>query len=169
MILTKERKRRTPTRQDWLMSSTMLDAALQSIENKIKINRKYDVPYVAGYSENGKTIYIDRHLPKVLKINNKKVPIDRYLIMHEAVEKTLIDQLGLHYQFAHQIALRVEEAAVRADKVSWREYNNQLMKYIKKIGDENLTRLPKNLDLKPYHDEHDTTLLKRMQKLIAKK
>jgi hypothetical protein len=30
------------------------------------------------------------------------------------VEKTLIDQLGLHYLHAHQIASRAEQAAVRA-------------------------------------------------------
>jgi hypothetical protein len=78
------------------------------------------------------------------------------------VEKTLIDQLGLHYQHAHQIATRAEEAAVRADRVSWRAYDRFMQKYVKEMGDERLTRVPENLDLKPYRDEHDVDLLKSM-------
>jgi hypothetical protein len=29
-----------------------------------KISHDYDVPYIAGYSEDGKTVFIDRHLPR---------------------------------------------------------------------------------------------------------
>ncbi len=35
-------------------------------------------------------------------------------------------------------------------------------KYVKTIGDERLTKVPKDLDLKPYRDEHDDDLLRRM-------
>jgi hypothetical protein len=34
-----------------------------------------------------------------------------YLILHEEVEKTLIEQLNLHYLHAHQIATRVPPAS----------------------------------------------------------
>jgi hypothetical protein len=27
------------------------------------VNHEYDIPYIAGYSVDGKTIFIDRHLP----------------------------------------------------------------------------------------------------------
>jgi hypothetical protein len=86
--------------------------------------------------------------------------------MHEEVEKTLIDQLGLHYLHAHQIATRAEEAAVRAERISWRAYDRFMQKYVKSVGDESLKKVPKDLDLKPYRDYHDWDLMQRMEKAI---
>jgi hypothetical protein len=37
-----------------------------------------------------------------------------------------------------------------------------MQKYVKRIGDERLTKVPKDLDLKPYRDEHDDDVLRRM-------
>ena len=153
--------------RDWVVSHVMLDLALESIWGKIKINRDYDIPYLAGYSQDGKTIYIDRHLPTSFVLKDRVIKTDRYLILHEAVEKTLIDELGLHYQFAHQIALRAEQAAVRADKVSWKAYDWNMQAYIKEAGDERLEKVPADLDLKPYQDEHDKILLKRIKESIS--
>jgi len=141
----------------------MLDRALDAILRRVKLHRGYDIPYLAGYSRDGKTIYIDRHLPQTFTYRGKKVAVDRYLILHESVEKTLIDQLGLHYLHAHQIATRAEEAAVRADRISWRAYDHFMQQYVKKVGSEELKRVPRNLDLTPYRDEHDRDLLMRLQ------
>ena len=158
------RKLRLP---DWFVSSLMLDRALDAILRRIRLDRSHDVPYLAGYNRNGKIIYIDRHLPKTFTYRGKKVAVDRYLVMHEAVEKTLIDELDLHYQHAHQIATRAEEAAVRADRISWRAYDRFMQRYIKTAASERLTRVPRDLDLKPYRDEHDRDLLVRLQRAEA--
>ena len=100
---------------EWYVSSLMMDRALDAICRRVKkLDRKHDIPYLAGYSLDGKTIYIDRHMPQIFKFRGRKIDTDRFLILHEEVEKTLIDQLGLHYLHAHQIATRAEEAAVRA-------------------------------------------------------
>jgi hypothetical protein len=148
---------------DTYVSSLMLDRALDAIARRIgSIDRSHDIPYLAGYSTDGKRIYIDRHLPRSFAYKGRMIEIDRYLLLHEEVEKTLIDQLGLHYQHAHQIATRAEEAAVRADGVSWRAYDQFMQRYVKQVGDERLTRLPADLDLKPYRDEHDFELMRRM-------
>jgi hypothetical protein len=148
----------------------MLDRALDAILRRVqKLDRTHDIPYLAGYSVDGKTIYIDRHLPRTMAHKGRKVEVDRYLIMHEEVEKTLIDQLGLHYLHAHQIATRAEEAAVRADGILWRDYDRFMQKYVKHIGDERLTKVPADLDLKPYRDEHDLDLIKRMRKALTKR
>jgi hypothetical protein len=40
--------------------------------------------------------------------------------------------------------------------------------YVKKMGDERLTKVPDDLDLKPYRDEHDKELLERMAASVAK-
>jgi hypothetical protein len=155
---------------DWYVSSLMLDRALDAILRRVKkLDRTHDVPYLAGYSQDGQTIYIDRHLPTTMICKGRKVEVDRYLIMHEEVEKTLIDQLGLHYLHAHQIATRAEEAAVRAEGIVWRDYDRFMQKYVKHIGDERLQKVPADLDLKPYRDEHDFELIQRMQKALTRR
>jgi hypothetical protein len=141
----------------------MLDRAINAIARRVgTIDRNHDIPYLAGYSLDGKRIYIDRHLPESFLYKGRKIAVDRYLLLHEEVEKTLIDQLDLHYQHAHQIATRAEEAAVRAEGVSWRAYDRFMQTYVKRMGDERLTKLPPDLDLKPYRDEHDYDLMRRM-------
>jgi hypothetical protein len=148
---------------DWYVSALMLDRALDAILRRVKkLDREHDIPYLAGYSKDGKTIYIDRHLPKSFSFRGRKVEVDRFLILHEEVEKTLIDQLGLHYLHAHQIATRAEEAAVNAERVTWKAYDRFMQKYVKSIGDERLAKVPADLDLKPYRDYHDYELLQRM-------
>lgn len=148
---------------EWYVSSLMMDRALDAVVRRVKkLDRAHDVPYLAGYSLDGKTIYIDRHMPRAFRFRGRSVETDRFLILHEEVEKTLIDQLGLHYLHAHQIATRAEQASVRAAGISWRDYDRFMQKYVKTIGDERLTKIPKDLDLKPYRDEHDDDLLRRM-------
>ncbi|GFZ95158.1 hypothetical protein [Dyella caseinilytica] len=149
---------------DWYISSLMLDRALDAILRRVKkLDRKHDIPYLAGYSQDGKTIYIDRHLPESFTFRGRTVEVDRFLILHEEVEKTLIDQLDLHYLHAHQIATRAEEAAVHAHGVTWKAYDRFMQKYVKSIGDERLSKVPVDLDLKPYRDYHDYDLLRQME------
>ena len=50
---------------EWYVSSLMMDRALDAICRRVKkLDRSHDIPYLAGYSLDGKTIYIDRHLPR---------------------------------------------------------------------------------------------------------
>jgi hypothetical protein len=147
----------------------MMDRALDAVVRRVKnFDRKHDIPYVAGYSLDGKTIYIDRHMPKSFKFGGRTIETDRYLMLHEEVEKTLIDQLGLHYLHAHQIATRAEQAAVRAAGISWRAYDRFMQKNVKRDGDERLSKVPADLDTKPYRDEHDYDLLRRMMAAVEK-
>jgi hypothetical protein len=172
-VTSKRRKSKTAQaassgRNDTLVSADMLDHAVETIMKKTHLDRTWDIPYLAGYSRNGRNIYIDRHLPKSFVTKGRRVNIDQFLILHEAVEKALLNRLGLVYQHAHQIALRAEEAAVRAAGVSWREYDRFMQKYIKEVEDERLTRIPLDLDIKPYRDEHDFAVLKAMLSAIRK-
>lgn len=149
--------------EDWLVSRFMMDHAIRAIRQRTRIDRAHDIPYLAGYSRDGKTIYIDRHMPKSFAGKGRRISTDRFLLVHEAVEKALIQMLGLHYQHAHQIALRAEQAAVRAEGIEWTAYDAFMQRYIKQIGDERLARVPADLDQTPYRDEHDFALLQRMQ------
>jgi hypothetical protein len=166
--ITPKGKKRSLGRNDILVSAEMLEKALKEILNRVRLDRTWDIPYLAGYSRNGKTIYIDRHLPRSFRTRGKEVAVDNFLILHEAVEKSLVDGLGLVYQHAHQIALRAEQEAVRAVGVSWRDYDRFMQRFIKDVGDERLNRIPPDLDIKPYRDEHDTAVLKSMQKVIQR-
>ena len=155
---------------EWYISSLMLDRACDAIVRRVRnLDRKHDIPYLAGYSNDGKTIYIDRHMPRTMKYRGREIDTDRFLILHEEVEKTLIDQLNLHYLHAHQIASRAEQAAVRAAGINWRDYDRFMQDNVKHIGDERLTKVPADLDLKPYRDEHDDDLVKRMLECIENK
>src|SRR3954453_12894081 len=107
-------------------------------------------------------------MPNTFEYHGREIDTDRYLILHEEVEKTLIDQLNLHYLHAHQIASRAEQAAVRAAGISWREYDRFMQSNVKSVGDERLTKVPADLDLKPYRDEHDYDLVQRMLASVSR-
>ena len=148
---------------DWLISQRMMDHAVRAIRARTHLERGYDIPYLAGYSLDGHTIFIDRHMPKSFVWKKKRVLTDRFLIVHEAVEKSLIQLMGMHYLHAHQIALHAEQAAVRAEGIEWQAYDDFMQQYIKVIGDERLSRVPSTLDLTPYRDFHDADELKQMR------
>ncbi|MGB9430097.1 MAG: hypothetical protein WCC11_09555 [Gammaproteobacteria bacterium] len=150
------------------VSGFILEQMLRAVLKRTELDREHDIPYLAGYSRDGKTIYIDRELPRYFIARRQRIYTDRFLVLHESVEKAMIDQLGLKYQHAHQIALRTEEAAVRAYGIKWREYDRFMQQYIKEAADENLARLPVDLDIKPYRDERDWALLHRMQRAIKR-
>ena len=119
------------------------------------VNRNYDIPYIAGYSQDGRTVFIDRHLPRTFRWLMKTVRVEPFLMTHEIVEKALLDELRLHYLHAHQIAVRIERDAVKAAGVSWWAYQRFMKQHEKVIEEERLIRVPATLDLTPYRDEHD--------------
>ena len=154
---------------EWYVSDLMLERALDAIIRRLKrLDRDHDIPYLAGYSRDGSIIYIDRHMPTAFRCKGRTIETDRFLILHEEVEKTMIDRLNLHYLHAHQIATRVERDAVTACGIAWADYDGFMQENVKYIGDERLTRVPADLDLKPYRDEHDTELLERMARAIER-
>jgi len=125
---------------------------------KQRIDRSYDIPYVAGYSKNDDVIYIDRHFKKMLKNKN----IEKYVILHEKTEKALMDAFDMHYQKAHDIATVYERYILEIDGLDWKSYNKFVMDQYKTIEHEDLKNIPKNLDLTPYKDEKDFEILKRI-------
>ena len=147
--------------------SVLLDV-IHAIKRRVRIiNRSYDIPYIAGYSVDGRTVFIDRHLPKSFRWLTKIVRVDPLLLVHEIVEKALLDELRLHYLHAHQIALRAERDAVRATGVPWLIYQRFMKKYESPIQEEKLIRVPPQLDLTPYRDEKDFALLRRLVRNAA--
>jgi hypothetical protein len=122
--------------------------------NAIPIITKYDVPYLGGYSSDGKRVYLDRHLKTKMDGHD----ISRFIRVHEVAEKALLDLFNLDYQQAHHIALHVEWEAVRSAGINWRKYSKFLDPYIKKVSGD-LQKVPPDLDLTPYKDERDKKVL----------
>jgi hypothetical protein len=135
---------------------------VRALGRRVRVNRAYDIPYIAGYSVDGRTVFIDRHLPRTFRWLMKTVRVEPFLLTHEIVEKSLLDELRLHYLHAHQIALRAERDAVKAAGVSWWAYQRFMKKYERAIEEETIVKVPRSLDLTPYRDEKDFALLKRL-------
>jgi hypothetical protein len=128
-------------------------------------NRKYDVPYLAGYSKDGKTIYIDRRLPPTLKLKNgKTVHVDQFLMVHEATEKNLMDKLGYDYLKAHHLALQSERKAVQDAGIPWDEYDSFMQHWIRETA-KSYQQIPPDIDLKPEHDTHDNRMMSKINHL----
>lgn len=143
-------------------NAVLLDV-VRAIRRRVKvISREYDVPYIAGYSTDGRTVFIDRRLPKSFRWLTKTVHVDPFLLTHEIVEKALLDELRLHYIHAHQIAVRAERDAVKAAGVPWFVYQRFMKRYERPIQEEEILRVPGNLDLTPYRDERDFGVLRRL-------
>src|SRR5918912_258374 len=148
------------------ISDDVMNEVVKALRKRVaKVDHSYDIPYIAGYSKDARTIYIDRHLPRTFRSWTSRVYVTPFLLTHEIVEKALLDELGLHYLHAHQIAIRSERAAVEAAGVSWRTYEGFMKKHEKQIEREALQRVPADLDLTPYRDEKDFKLLRQ---LVAK-
>jgi hypothetical protein len=126
--------------------------------NSIPVIRKYDIPYLCGYSKDARKIYFDRHFNS--KFDGKD--LTKFLKIHEFSEKALIDFFNLDYEKAHKFATNFEREAVRAAGINWEKYTEHLDPYIKEVEHENLKSVPKDLDLTPYKDEHDSKLLKQI-------
>jgi hypothetical protein len=136
---------------------------VRAIRRRVRVvNREYDIPYIAGYSVDGHTVFIDRHLPRQFRWLMRTVRVEPFLLTHEVVEKALLDELRLHYLHAHQIAVRAERDAVKAAGVSWWAYQRFMKQHERQIEEENLMKVPAGLDLTPYRDEKDFALLERL-------
>jgi hypothetical protein len=132
---------------------------------KITINSKYDIPYFAGYDWSGKKVYIDRDIPKFIKIKNKKINLHESLAVHEFVEKKLINK-GYTYTGAHRIATAYERQYVKSKGISWKDYDRKIGKLIQINFISKIRSLPKDLDMTPYSYSRDTKTLTKMRKLL---
>lgn len=119
------------------------------------LDRSHDLPYLGGYSSDGKTIYIDRHFPDQIsyELDGYKKTFDatNFIRLHEVVEKALIDCLGWDYWQSHHAANGFERRAALKAGVFWTPYNKALSPFEKADEHEKLKVLPKDLDLTPYY------------------
>lgn len=134
---------------------------------KKTLNTSYQIPYLAGYSKDGKTVYIDKRYEPVFELKDgRKMNITKYLVIHELTEKDLEDNQQYKYPYAHEKATGAERDAVEADGYPWDEYQKYALSEVHRLYKLGLNEpLPKNLDEKPETDTKDYSLLKEIHEL----
>ncbi len=129
----------------------------------IKINIDYDIKYTGGYSNDGKTVYMDRNFPKSLSIAGKEVntleSIGRH---HELTEKWLSDD-AYEYPYAHEVADGIEKQYVGSFGIDWKAYSDEVAKHLRETYARKLLRSPKDLDLSPYIYWHDNKAIEEIR------
>lgn len=153
-----------PFENDTDLNDKLFKEAAKQIAASVKVDKTYDIPYLAGISKDRKTVYIDRHFPLDMPIKDTTINIEEPICLHELVEPDMEYGYDLAYQLGHQVALTLELRLVECMGIDVNEYNKYCDKYVKKAGDERLTNVPKDLDLKPYYDEEDYTELQKIMK-----
>ena len=130
-------------------------------------SNKYDVPYGAGYNWDGTCIYIDRRLPRSFKDSTgQTVDIHKYLVLHEIVEKNLIDMFGISYNEAHTIAMGAESTALLKDGINYDEYYGYIGKFISyDIDPRDIRSVPSDLDETPYIEDKLDEVVKKIRGL----
>jgi hypothetical protein len=114
------------------------------------LDRKHRIPFLAGYSVDGHTIYIDSTMPRSFPFKGREFKTDRFLIIHEELEKALIDALAWEYLGAHRIAIVAERRAVTAAGMPWEVYDAFMQEHVKRIRALPVRDVPLDLDLEPY-------------------
>ena len=146
------------------------------LSTEYTVNTDYEIPYLAGYSKDGKTIYIDKRLPKCLfnyfeeLEDTLKVLITAYingLVRHERSEKYFEDYKKYKYPYAHELATAEERKLVTSYGIDWDTYQNYMLKMVKKFKTFS-GPLPPNLDTKPEKDTHDYYRYHKIKRLEGK-
>lgn len=124
----------------------------------ITVDRTRDVPLGGGISEDGKTVYIDRGIPRTVDLpDGRKADVDASLIQHETAEHGAM-RLGEDYATAHEdTANPAENAHLQAQGVKPEEFNAALQPHLDAAADRARTAVQsgtaQNLppDLHPKH------------------
>ena len=158
-----------PAEAKRILHQAMGNAAFRTrlYDSKYRIDRDFDIPYLAGYSKDGRVIYVDRHLPIQLLIGGRRIAILPYLTTHERTEKALLDFFDFKYTKAHQVATFAEHKELQSQNISPNLYEKALDPYIKADQVEKITRVPLDLDMEPYRDSRDLRLLSRMKDMMV--
>ena len=58
---------------DEISAAALAEAMCAILKRVNKIDRRYDIPYVAGYSRDGQTVFIDRHMPRRFHWRDRRI------------------------------------------------------------------------------------------------
>jgi hypothetical protein len=121
-----------------------------------EVNDEYDIPFLAGYSKDRKTIYRDRNLPKTVVAHldgkTKEIEPDEDIIPHETIEPIVMDVLGWTYFPAHAVATVYGKRRFvrRYGPEWWMPYTHEMDGFASHDEHERVKKVPRDLDMAPY-------------------
>jgi hypothetical protein len=167
----------------------------RNLARRYRLDRDHDIPYLAVYSWDASVIFIDRDMPPEMTWKGRPFPTDRFLELHETLEKAQVDairsndpaaamllqflkfkrnpigtdrdDLELYFR-THGAAEAYEEYAVRMaiGSEGLVAYNDFMDAHVKTAEHERIIRVPADLDLTPYAPASEKD--KAAFKLLAK-
>ena len=160
------------SRPDAAARAAALRAATDQMWRESRIDRAFEVPYVAGYDKDaGAYVFIDCAAPMQAQRGGATIPVGPLLVIHERVEKAVLLDDRSVYPSAHQIALRIEKAAAQAMGVDWKAYDNVITELSDAISARKAPRnISDRLDLQPYYtflDADNRKLVAGMEKALT--
>ena len=124
--------------------------AIEALVAKAKFDRSYDVKGVANRSVDGKTVFVDRSVPRTMHAPKAFNP-ERTLVWHEMAEWYLMHKLDLPYEKAHSLATEeFEKPHVLAMGLKWPKYQEEWGGEIDANEKKRIKSPPPNLDETPY-------------------
>ena len=119
-----------------------------------KVDRGHDVPYLAGPSNDGGTIYIDQQVPRTIVVKGRKLDPSIPLRIHENTEQKLMIGRGMSYEDAHKQATAAEREWIESHGYDWQHYEAVMDGLLSSVEHEHPKDPPADLFLKPYpHDK----------------
>lgn len=139
----------------------------------------FDIPDLAGYSTNGRRLFVDRHLAQA-RPDIAGMPYEQWIQVlvgvdlkvnrcgHEPAEKAAIDVWGYAYTAAHEdIAEPNEHEFAKGIGLDWPAYVRELKPWIKRAEHELIERPPPDLDCRPYYDDPDADDIRILRRLAG--
>lgn len=135
---------------------TQANEAAAGAEHVVKGHRVItaEVPYGAGTSADGRTVYIDKRIPRFIEIDGKRVDVHELIAEHEIREKADM-ATGKSYAEAHADALKIEhqDAAAQHGGISPKDYEKAIRPYIEAaLKEAKPEGIPADLERQPYVD-----------------
>jgi hypothetical protein len=119
----------------------------------VTVDCDHDVPFCAGLSTDGKTLFVDHAIYDEVK--NKKGYL-RCLIIHEMTEHLMMRVLKMPYKPAHNIATAAEECCVKASGIDKKTYDDDWSRWIRKVASRGTyDNVPEDLDTEPYDQDDE--------------
>ncbi len=145
-----------------------------AIRQARRVDFDHDVPDTSGYSKDGKTLYVDRHLADAHPTIDG-MPFEKWIAAlvgphgHEPIEKIGMDIWKYRYPAAHEmLAIPSEHSVIELLGGRPDVYEKQLLKYVKSDEVEKIEQPPVDLDCAPYYtdpDHNDLKVLRRLREL----
>lgn len=132
-------------------------ARVRDLVAAARLDSDHTIPWLANRSADGRTVYRDRSVPKLLPRTG--IDTGETLPYHELGEWDGMNE-GLIYDEAHRIRgnpcekRRVEEL----DGV-WVDYQDEMAEYIREVDDEAMTDVPGDIDKRVFVDDGDIAAL----------